>query len=893
MQPHRVLRCLAMSPSSSTADAAIGRGSTALILLFFVSGAASLVYEAVWNRLLVLQMGNTAYALTTILTVFMGGLALGSYVGGRLVSRLRDPLRTYGFLELGIGLYCALVPTWIDALEPIMRFVYNGYYGSLAAFSFFQFLACGAVLLLPVTAMGATLPIVTDFVARRSGGVSTSVGLAYGINTFGGFVGVMIGGLLLIPALGLASANWVAASLSASAGLAALGISHRIGPPEPRAAVAAEATPATASDESPIPTPLLLLALAASGFAAMTYQVAWTRVITLSIGSVTYSFPLIVGAFIGGLAAGAAVLGRIGDRPGLGTPLLVGCQIGIAAVAATTIPMLGDLPVRMTLTVLRYSDSFAALQFAKFTAVFAVVFAPTFLMGGMLPLAVRSIAQRSGSGVGEAVGRAYSSNTFGTIVGAFVAGFVVVPAIGMQGTIAFAVAVNAVAGAVLLLYSGLMNPLARVASALVSAGAISFIAFALPDWNQQIITSAPYLHAPLYAEGASADEQDVLRSLERKADIIYYREDFATTVTVLFDGRERYLYVGGKLDALGQSPSQSLLGHLPMLLHPRPERVLVIGLGSSETLASTLRHPSVREVDCIEISPAVVEAAGRYFQPERRPLEDPRVALRVGDGRVHMAMTDQRYDVIVSQPGNPWMAGASALFTREYFQQMKQRLAPGGVVGVWVQGFSASPESVNALIGTFTSVFEHADLWETRVLGDYILTGYDSPRDFDLAALDARMRGGDVAQGLARQKIEDAADLVGYFVADGEVARRLPGADAINDDDRNFLETRLQRELLMRREIEVLASITEARVDPRSRVAEASRPNARQRALAARLERIVESKWLVRDAWAARSAGERLAEQGQIVEALAEDRRYRALLEQIRLLNPREALLDR
>ena len=330
-----------------------------------------------------------------------------------------------------------------------------------------------------------------------------------------------------------------------------------------------------------------------------------------------------------------------------------------------------------------------------------------------------------------------------------------------------------------------------------------------------------------------------------------------------------------------------------MLLHPHPERVLVIGLGSSETLASTLRHPSVREAECVEISPAVVEAAGRYFQPEQRPLEDPRVRLRIGDGRVHMAMTDQLYDVIVSQPGNPWMAGASALFTREYFQQMKERLAPGGVVGVWVQGFSASPESVNALIGTFTSVFEYADLWETRVLGDYILTGYDSPRDFDLAALDDRMRRGTVAQGLAWQKIEDAADLIGYFVADGQAARQLPGADAINDDDRNFLETRLQRELLLRREMDVLASITQSRVDPLSRVAQTGPGTTRQPGLAARLERIFESKSLVREAWAARRKGERLAEDGEIVEALAADRRYDALIERIRSLNPRESLLDR
>ena len=244
-----VLRWRAMPVTSSTVDRATGRGSATLISLFFVSGAASLIYEAVWNRLLVLQMGNTAYALTTILTVFMGGLALGSQLGGRVASRLRNPLRVYGWLELGIGLYCAVVPFGIEALEPVMAWAYNGAFSSFVTFSLFQFIACGAVLLLPITAMGATLPIVADFVSRSSGGVSASVGLAYGVNTLGGFVGVLIGGLLLVPALGLFAANVVAASLSALAGLAALLISRWLGEPEP---VAESLDPGAVSSGGPV-----------------------------------------------------------------------------------------------------------------------------------------------------------------------------------------------------------------------------------------------------------------------------------------------------------------------------------------------------------------------------------------------------------------------------------------------------------------------------------------------------------------------------------------------------------------------------------------------------------------------------------------------------------------
>ena len=877
-----------MSPPSPSAVSR--RGRLALLTLFFLSGAASLVYEAVWNRLLVLQMGNTAYSLTTILTVFMGGLALGSFVGGRVASRLDDPLRTYGWLELGIGIYCAFVPFGIAALEPVMRWMYNAWFETFLAFSLFQFLACGAVLLLPIVAMGATLPIVSDFVARQSSAVSSSVGLAYGINTFGGFAGVMGGGLLLIPALGLATSNSVAAAMSATAGVVALVVSRVLGSPGPARAADEPEAESSPSADSPFPVPLLFAALAASGFASMTYQVAWTRVITLSIGSVTYSFPLIVGGFIGGLAVGAAVLGRLGDRPGSTPLLLVMCQLSIAAVAGLSMPFLGDLPVRMTLAVMEYSDSFAALQFAKFAAVFGVVFVPTFFMGGMLPLATRAVAERRRDGVGAAVGRAYASNTVGTIVGSFLAGFVLVPAIGMQETIAFAVAVNALVGGALLFFSGIFDGVMRPVASAVAALGLAYVGFSTPDWDRTVLTSAPYLHAPLYAKNANATADDVRLALAKKAGIAYYREDYATTVTVLDDRTHRYLYVGGKLDAISENASQSLLGHIPMLLHPNPKDVLVIGLGSSESVAATLEHPEVESATCIEISPAVAEAAERFFQLEQRPLSDERLDLRIGDGRVHIAMTDDTYDVIVSQPGNPWMAGASALFTREYFEGMKARLRPGGVVSVWVQGFSASAENVNALIGTFGSVFEHFDLWETRVLGDYILTGYLEPLAIDPVRVDERMRSPRVRANLGSQHIEDAADLLGYFVTSAERARRLPGADRINTDDHNFLETELQGELLLRHEIEVFQSLSSARRAVTDRV-ERTTGDARAGPLLRRLGRIQEGKGVVRAYWDLQARERDHRDQGDVVRSLEAERRAEHLLGQLKRLDPRNSLL--
>ena len=852
--------------------------------------------------MLVLRLGNTAYSLATILAVFMGGLALGSYLGGRLARRVRNPVRVYGLLEIFIGLYCALIPWGIDALQPLLATVYRDYYNSPGLFSLIQFCLCGLVLLFPTILMGVTLPLVAGYAARRNPGVSWTVGLVYGMNTLGAFLGVMVGGFLLIPHIGLSHSNVTGVALSVGVGMVALVASFRM-------SAISDAIPLPALESQhkcdgdvrershsgsawPLPHWLLLLGFGVSGFAAMSYQVGWTRIVTLSVGSATYAFTLIVGAFILGLALGAPVIGRLGDRRGWSVPLLIGCQLGLSLGGIITMRLLGDLPVRIAVTVSRHGDSFAQLQIAEFTTIFLLILFPTFLMGGMLPLVCRCLAWdgRDGRGViGAVVGKAYASNTIGAILGACIAGFVMIPVFGMQRTIGAAAVQNALVGGCFLLAWRRPGVGLRIILSATAVLSLSALALESTEWNKRVITSAPYLEAPSITANISEPRRVVRSLIDTRPEPVFYREDIVTTVTVTRYGKRHTLRIAGKPSAGEYDRTQSLLAHLPLLIHRSPRRILILGLGAGGTLHSTLRHESVEQVDCIEISPAVREAADGFFYQNTKPLDDARTYLRIGDGRQHLAMSDWRYDVIVSHPGNPWMAGSSALFTREAFQQMRDRLNHGGVVSVWLQGWMPL-DAVRTHIATFHSVFEDMDIWEGQFPSQYILTGYLEPVHFDPLELESRMAAAALSRELGRYAILDAADLLGHRVIDGKDFERLPGPVEISTDDLDLIGTRSARDLRGNHAVEVLRMLSSVRGPITDRLVPVRDPEARDRFLS-RSREIAAAKRLILAATIALEESRTLVRAGRNEEAEAFSKKGRDLLRQARAVNARDPAL--
>lgn len=843
-----------------------GRGDGVLIVaLFFFSGAAGLIYEVLWGRMLGLQMGNTAYSLATILTVFMGGLALGSWIGGKLAHRVQNGLRVYGWMEIGIGLFCLALPHLIDALHPPMRWVYRNYYGSQALFSFMQFLLSGAVLLIPVTLMGATLPVVAEHVTRRRERLAGSIGLIYAINTVGAFVGCMVAGLWLITELGVSVTNFTAAGINLSVGAIAvllasraaptvhLGDSAQAGSAAPTASGATPdglvvgapesptLRPVSAEPKASIPIPLLLLGFGLSGFAAMAYQVAWTRAITLSIGSATYAFTLIVGAFILGLALGSAILGAIGEHKRLTTPVLVGTQILLVLFAWIVVYQLGEMPAWSAVTLYEHAPdgklpadaeaAFYSIQRATFLKLFLMVLPATFVMGGTLPLVCKEISRSApAANVGAILGRAYASNTVGTILGSFIAGFVLVPLVGKRGTIVAGMFLNSLVAALWIAYAvdwpmTIRTSVRRGVATLSAAAAVGFVVLhlivaqgklkpeqlqvVLPTWDEPVMTSAPYIdgHIALnnlkrmraaQGETWSGNMQEWETYIKSRYEILEYEEDVSTTVTISYDRQSQLpeLRVGGKIDARKQDSAQSILAHLPLLLHPNPEDMLIVGLGSGGTLQTALSHNSIQSVQDVEISGAVVRMSEKWFE-RSKAFHDPRAEIIVGDGRQHVAMTDRRYDVIVSQPSNPWIVGASSLFTKDCFEQMKERLKPGGVVCIWMQGFQVGDGPVRTLLKTFSSVFEHMDLWENTSREEYFLTGYLEPFEIDAQRIENRILDESIREELRGLYIEGAVDLLGRHIGDREQLEPFFSESSVSTDDHNLLESEIPKELLM------------------------------------------------------------------------------------------------
>lgn len=812
------------SPTLRSSD----RASRATILIvcacFFATGAAGLVYEVVWNRVLALHMGNTSYALATLLAVFMGGLALGAWLGGRFAPRGRHGLLAYALLEVNTGIYCALLPRLIQVADPLFATIYRNHYSTLVAFNLLQFAAAAALLVLPTVMMGATLPILVGALVTRFAVLGRMVGFLYAVNAGGAFAGAILTGLVWLPRLGSSATYRIAIAINLIVGVAVVllwWLSRRHGPePEPRGdavpgpgvATVAPKHVAPSSDALVFNRGVLLSGFLLCGFAAMVLQVAWTRTVTMAIGSTTYAFALIAGTFILGLSLGSWLLGWIGDRRwghiALGvTPF----AIGMAAIS--TVVSLGELPVKLA-TLLgetsgagavgaaaagagavapgapdagsgAASPSYAALQWRMFFEVFVIFIGPTLGMGALFPLLARTVARRLRE-VARAVGDTYTVNAVGTILGAALTGFVLIPWLGMRTSILAAAGIYVCVGIAYLIQVLRAWPRLRVVASVGIVVLAGGATLAAPQWDRSVLTSGPYVNAARYA--AAGSRAQVRRRMQQS--IVYYKEGEAEVVTVvdLPNGR-RNLVINGKTDAVSFHPTQNWLGHLPLFLRPKAGRVLLLGLGSGNTLASIEEHDSVRSIHVLEISRGVVHAAREFFgQYTHDALEDARVQLVIGDGRLHLRHSAETYDVIVSQPSNPWIAGAAALFTRESFEAMKRRLAPGGLACIWVQIANMPAENIRILARTWADVWPYPSIWRPSGPDALLFIGAEQPLAVDLEQVKRKLANAQLLSSMQRIGVPSPAEFIAKLVVADEHVRAAVRGALINTDDNSRIE---------------------------------------------------------------------------------------------------------
>jgi spermidine synthase len=762
------------------------RRGTALLFsgLFFLSGMAGLVYEVCWTRLLRLPMGNTVYSMTAVLTAFMGGLALGSWLAGRWIDRRGNPLRVYALLEAGIGIFCLALPWIVGAEEPLFRWIYRGYGTTFLAFNLLKFAACGLVVLVPATLMGATLPVLCRYFMDDAKRIGLSIGWLYAVNAFGAVAGSLLAGFVLIPGLGQRGAMLLGVAISLTVASVA-GVAQRYLGSVPLVRPATNSAPIAPPRSAAART--VLVGYGISGLSAMVLQIAWFRVLSLLIGSSVYAFALLVSAFILGLAVGSTAVARFADRlrrPALG---FAGAELGIGVTALAMLPVFQRYPDWMVRLVPDLSQHFGRFQLVQFGLVFVTLLLPTACMGACLPLVGRAVVRDVGH-AGEGVGTAYSSNALGTILGAFLGGFVVLPGLGTHHAILVGAGLNLIVGLVLL---AMLLPWRRSLVVAIPVAAIATVLYLLvPRFDPVTLTSGSYLYAEQLREQV-ASGGSLGRVLRGQSSILMHREGLTTDVSVKenVDG-VRVLAINGKVDASdgADMATQLLSGHLACLMHPEPRDVAVLGLASGVTLHSVSLYPSVRSLECIEIAPEMVEACRLFDHVNGRVLDDPRVKLVIQDGRNHLTLTDHQYDVIVSEPSNPWSAGIASLYTREFLQACRERLRPRGVMCIWVHIYRMDLPTFSGVVRTFAQVFPNATLWETVFAADYVLVGSRDALEVRWEDLSRRLAEPKVAEDLARMRIRTPAELLVLAVADSSGVRELGRRGAIFDDDRNRLE---------------------------------------------------------------------------------------------------------
>lgn len=779
------------------------------LLLFTASGAAGLVYEVVWSRQLTLVFGATTLAVSTVLTTFMFGMGAGSLLASRAIDRSGTPWRIYALLEAGIAGYALGFPFVLRLVDGLHGRVFGLFYAAPLPLALARFCLTFLALLPPTLLMGATVPVMGRILIARSGDLGSGAGRLYAWNTLGAAVGSGLGGFLLIPTVGFRTATLIAAGVNLAVALTAWRLAAPAIPTPPVPPVPAPLEAPQAPRPSAPQAGWWLLCYALSGFAALAYEVVLTRVLILVYGSSVYSFSVVLTGFLIGIGVGSLLGARWIDRA-TDLSLAIGAlQALIGGGILITTPLYDRLP-ELFLAVFRATKGeWAGLVSLEFAVTLGLLLIPTTAMGAMFPAASRVAALRT-AGLARAVGNAYSVNAAGSVLGAFAGGFLLIPWLGLQRSLLVLAVVNLGMAAALVWRSGWGKPRHRRAVA-AGLGAAPILALSLlPGWDVRLLNSGAYVYAPDYdllSQGGG------LREGMQRYSLRYYREGVTATVSV-FQGQYLFMRVNGKTDA-GDSPdnlTQRLLAHVPLLLHRDPKDVLVIGLGSGITLGSALRHPIVR-ADTVEIAPEVVEASRFFERANGNALADPRSHLLLLDGRTWLTAGPRSYDVIISEPSNPWQTGNANLFTLEHYRAARARLRPGGILCQWLPYYRMPEADFRAGIRTFHEVFPQAAIWISGT--DALMVGSPDPIPLDLERLRRRLKEEKIRTHLTEVGISTPAAFLSHLLLLPEgVARFVRGAWARHTDDWPVLEFSGPRALFFETARGNLLAMQQAAGDP-------------------------------------------------------------------------------
>jgi spermidine synthase len=723
-----------------------------LLGLFFLSGACGLIYQVLWLRLLALVFGVTVYAASTVLAAFMTGLALGSALAGRLLTRVRRPLLVFGVAEILIGVSALATPLALDAASGLYQQLHRLSPESIVIITIARLVTGFVVLLVPTLLMGLTLPVLSASSVVRGSMFGARVGALYAINTAGAVTGAVLAGFYLIGEVGMSRAFQIGAAINVAVGLVAVALSRRVDHDAPEGA--AEPSPGfrTATPGFVPGARVLGAVVAISGFVALALEIVWFRMLVQYLAATTYAFTTMLATVLMGIAIGGGIASRLLTRPRDWAVWLAAIQVATAVLCLASAVFLG------------WSYNAGWRTSGDWQASAVAILPVTILMGLGFPIALHlAAAPKAGDppgAVAQRVGRIYSLNVLGAIAGALVSGFVILPVLGTRRAL---IAMAAVYGASALLLA-IGHPRRRRVLLALAGPAVVFVA---------LVARVPDPFTAAYERRYGRDMRE------------FWREEGAqTAVSVHASTFRRSLYLDG-LHQANDGPEMVQLhrtiGHLPMVLHPDPKDALVIGLGGGATSGAVSQHRRTR-VQIVELSESVRKAAPFFAHVNYDVLNQPNVRIRVDDGRNFLLLSGETFDVITADIIQPIHAGAGNLYSREYFALVRRALKPGGVALQWIG--HRPPTQYKLIMRTFLEVFPDATLW---LDGNLMVAGL-RPLRLDPETLARQRTDPQTAAALDAIGLRSFDDLRSWYTAGPAEMRRFVGAGPLLTDDRPLLE---------------------------------------------------------------------------------------------------------
>jgi spermidine synthase len=763
--------------------------------LLFGSGFCALVYQTAWQRELRLIFGASTAASAAVLAIFMGGLGLGGVLLGARADRARRPLGLYANLELLISLGAAVTPLLVE----LARAAYVALGGTVAlgmvGGSAVRLVLSALVLAVPTLLMGGTLPAAAraaetaDDVRRRA------LAVLYGLNTLGAVAGAAASTFLLFEVFGTRTTLWLACLLNVLVALVARAVTRSLPEAEPSAEAASTEVPAEAvSAEVPAGTALpprgfVLGAAGLVGFAFFLMELVWYRMLSPLLGGSTFTFGLILVVALAGIGLGGAAYAAWGRRrPATLLGFALTCLVEALLVA---VPLaLGDRVALLALLLRPLSAfGFGGLVLGWTGVAALVVFPAAFISGVQFPLLL-ALLGRGREGVGRQVGLAYAWNTVGSILGALAGGFGLLPLLSAPGTwrVVGALLVGLGLAAVAL---SLRQERPAPPRLLLPLGAGALAALLLLAQGP----TATWRHSPIGAGRSRFPEAsaNALRQwlVQGRRGVVWEADGVESSVGLRSHGGLAF-YVNGKSDgnAVGDAGTQVMGGLLGALFHPQPRRSMVIGLGTGSTAGWLGAVPEMERVDVVEIEPAILEVARRCEDVNERVLDNPRVNVLIGDAREVLLASRDSYDIVFSEPSNPFRAGISSLFTREFYQAVRKRLAPGGIFIQWLQAYEVDAPTVRSVYATLAAEFPAVETWRTQG-GDMVLVATEAPLRHDLERMRARVEQEPYRRALAAAwRVDELEGVLAHFLGGSALAHALAeGQEAlINTDDLAYVE---------------------------------------------------------------------------------------------------------